>query len=63
MPTLGKCDNCETELRPGTHKDSQGFYVGVDCTCGESSERLSDYYETYYITERHIEDGTFRRTN
>lgn len=63
MIILGKCDDCETELRPTTCRDSTGFYVGIVCTCEASNERLSDYYETYYMTERHIEDGTYKRTD
>jgi len=63
MSTLGKCDSCETELRPGVYRDHQGFYVGVACTCGASDKRLSDHYEAYYTAQRHVEDGTFKRTD
>jgi len=63
MATLGRCDGCETELRPIVLKDPvYGFYIGVDCTCGESTQRISDYYPHYQVADRHLENGTWKLT-
>lgn len=62
MNTLGKCDQCETELRPAVHRNPTGFYIGFICTCEASNERFSDYYETYQIAEEHRIKGTYKLT-
>jgi len=62
--TAGKCEGCESQLKPIILRHPEyGFYIGINCTCGESNERLSDYYERYQTADIHLHNETYRITD